>query len=190
MKNVLNNFTKYPYQIFAFLILLGHLFFQVYFFEPAFSSADAHGYFKQAQLIADHGRTWYQEESPIEYVPLHWMEGEGGRLYSRYPPGLPLIIALVLAGAAIGTIAPIMMAIPVEIKEVGPALTATAVGIIFMVGNTGGSVGPILGGKLIDSYGYGVGFFTMAAALIIAAFCIIPMRETGRKKHTSTKPAE
>jgi predicted MFS family arabinose efflux permease len=104
--------------------------------------------------------------------------------------GLPLIIALVLAGAAIGTIAPIMMAIPVEIEEVGPALTATAVGLIFMVGNTGGSVGPILGGKLIDSYGYATGFLTMAAALIIAALCIFPMRETGRKKHTSTEPGE
>jgi len=104
--------------------------------------------------------------------------------------GLPLIIALALAGAAMGTIAPVMMVIPVEIEEVGPALTATAVGLIFMVGNTGGSLGPILGGKLIDSYGYFAGFLTMAAALIIAALCIIPLRETGKKRHAPTKPAE
>jgi cyanate permease len=104
--------------------------------------------------------------------------------------GLPLIIALALAGAAMGTVAPVMMAMPVEIEEVGPALTATAVGLIFMLGNTGGAIGPIVGGKLIDSYGYVAGFFTMAAALIIAAFFIIPMRETGKKKHASIKPLE
>jgi predicted MFS family arabinose efflux permease len=104
--------------------------------------------------------------------------------------GLPLIIALALAGAAIGTIAPVLMTIPVEIKEVGPSLTATAVGLIFMVGNTGGSIGPILGGKLIDSYGYAAGFFTMAAALILAALFIIPMRETGKKKRASTETTE
>ncbi len=104
--------------------------------------------------------------------------------------GLPLIIALALAGAAMGTIAPVMMVIPAEIKEVGPALTATAVGLIFMVGNTGGAIGPILGGKLIDSYGYPAGFLTMAAALIIAALCIIPLRETGRKKHAPTETTE
>jgi cyanate permease len=104
--------------------------------------------------------------------------------------GLPLIIALVLSGLAVGALAPVLMTIPAEIKEVGPALTATAVGLIFMVGNTGGSLGPILGGMLIDSYGYPTGFFTMAAALIIAALCIIPLRETGRKKRPSSETTE
>jgi hypothetical protein len=94
MEKVLKSFTKYPYQIIAFFILGGHFLFLIAFFEPAFSAPDANGYFKQAQLIADHGRTWIQEESPIQYIDLHWMEAEGNRIYSHYPPGLPVIIAI------------------------------------------------------------------------------------------------
>jgi MFS family permease len=96
--------------------------------------------------------------------------------------GVPLIIALVISGAALGTIAPVMMVIPVELDEVGPALTATAVGVIFMIGNTGGFIGPVLGGKLMDSFGDFSGFLTMGVALFIAAFVIFPLSETGRKK--------
>ena len=59
-----------------------------------------------------------------------------------------------------------------------------------MVGNTGGSIGPILGGKLINAYGYPTGFFVMAVALILAAFCIIPLRETGRKKRPAGETAD
>jgi cyanate permease len=96
--------------------------------------------------------------------------------------GIPLIIALAIAGAAMGTIGPVMMTIPVELKEVGPALTATAVGLILMVGNTGGFLGPVISGKLMDMTGsqWG-GFIFMAALLFISAVCVVPLRETGSK---------
>ena len=94
MGNVLKRFTKYSYQIIVFIILGAHFLFIISFFEPAFSTPDANGYFKQAQLIADHGRTWFQDESPIQYVNIQWMEAKENRLYSRYPPGLPFIIAV------------------------------------------------------------------------------------------------
>ncbi len=97
--------------------------------------------------------------------------------------GTPLIIALMIAGAAMGTIAPILMTIPVELEEIGPGLAATAMGLIFMVGNTGGFFGPVLSGKLMDVTGsHWAGFIFMASALIIAAVFLIPLRETGRKK--------
>lgn len=98
--------------------------------------------------------------------------------------GAALIIALILAGAAMGTIAPVMMIIPVELESVGPALTATAVGLIFMVGNTGGFIGPVVSGRLMDGLGaHWPGFLAMAAALILAAVFVMPLRETGRKKN-------
>jgi len=87
-----------------------------------------------------------------------------------------------------GTIAPVMMVIPVELDDVGPVLTATAVGVVFMIGNSGGFVGPVIGGMLMDSFGNFSGFFTMGAALILAALVIIPLRETGGKK--KSKEAE
>ncbi len=58
--------------------------------------------------------------------------------------GPSLIIALACAGAAMGTVAPVLLAIPVEMKEIGPKMTATAVGVIFMIGNAGGFAGPVV----------------------------------------------
>jgi cyanate permease len=96
--------------------------------------------------------------------------------------GVPLIAALVLAGAALGTIATVLMIIPVELETIGPQLAATAVGLIFMIGNTAGFIGPIVSGKLIDVTGSAWGgFLFMGAALFFAAACIIPLTETGRK---------
>jgi nitrate/nitrite transporter NarK len=94
---------------------------------------------------------------------------------------------LVLAGAALGTIAPVLMSVPVEIEGIGTSLAGTAVGFIFMLGNTGGFVGPVVAGKMMDSAGSSLpGFIFIAGALIAAAVIIIPLRETGRKR----KPGE
>lgn len=101
--------------------------------------------------------------------------------------GAPLLAVLVLAGAALGTIAPVLMSVPVEIEGIGTSLAGTAVGFIFMLGNTGGFVGPVVAGKLMDSAGSSLpGFIFIAGALIAAAALIIPLRETGRKR----KPGE
>ena len=94
--------------------------------------------------------------------------------------GIPLIVSLVIAGVALGSITPILMVIPIEIKEIGPPLAATAMGLILMVGNIGGFIGPIVSGKIMDITGaQWPGFLFMGAALIIEAFCIFPVRETG-----------
>ena len=97
--------------------------------------------------------------------------------------GIPLIISLVIAGASMGTLAPIVFILPVEFKEIGPGLAATAVGLMLMVGNTLGFVGPIIAGKLIDVSGSNfAGFVFMSAACIIAGFFVLPIRETGSRK--------
>lgn len=96
--------------------------------------------------------------------------------------GIPLIVALMVCGAALGTIAPVLMTVPVEFEEIGPGLSATAIGLIFMVGNTGGAFGPIVSGKLMDLAGsHWAGFIFMAVALLLAAGCALPIRETGKK---------
>jgi cyanate permease len=97
--------------------------------------------------------------------------------------GVPLMIALIIAGAAMGTLAPIVFILPVEFKEIGPGLAATAVGIILMIGNTCGFLGPMIVGKLIDLTGSNVtGFIFMATACTSAAIFIFPLTETGRRK--------
>jgi len=99
--------------------------------------------------------------------------------------GIPLITALIIAGAAIGTIVPVFLVLPVEIAGIGTALAATAGGLIFMIGNLGGFLGPIVAGKVMDlTRANWPGFIFMGTSLIIAGFCIFPIRETGqRKKH-------
>ena len=107
-----------------------------------------------------------------------------------YMTGTPLIIALVIAGGAMGSIAPIFMVFLVEIKGIGPALAGTSVGLIFMLGNVFGFVGPVVSGKLMDVTGaQWPAFVFMGVAFLIAAFGILPVKETGVKRAKEEKSA-
>lgn len=66
-------------------------------FEPVSSGMDSNAYYKQAVLIAGHGRTWFERESPMQFVGPHWVEFGDGRFIGRYPPGLPAVLAAVYA---------------------------------------------------------------------------------------------
>lgn len=82
-----------PYYLLAALLIAGHFAFMVYYFQPGISGPDTQGYFKQAELIADRGQTWFELESPLQYVGRHWLKADNNRYYSRYPAGFPLILA-------------------------------------------------------------------------------------------------
>jgi hypothetical protein len=58
---------------------------------PVFPDLDAVGYLTQARAIAGHAR---DASSPLAYGGLHWLRTADGRYVSRYPPGLPLLLAL------------------------------------------------------------------------------------------------
>jgi len=61
---------------------------------PAIMSPDANGYVVQARLIATEGRTFFQTESPAQFVGMHWLETTDGVFHSRYPAGLPVLFAV------------------------------------------------------------------------------------------------
>ncbi|MBN2288512.1 MAG: glycosyltransferase family 39 protein [Candidatus Glassbacteria bacterium] len=94
-----DNPGKMPVIILAAL-LAAHLAFTLAFFRSAISSPDANGYFKQARLIAERQRTWFSLESPLQFVAPHWLDAGDDRYFSKYPPGLPVLLAAVygLAG--------------------------------------------------------------------------------------------
>jgi nitrate/nitrite transporter NarK len=95
--------------------------------------------------------------------------------------GVLLIVSLAIAGAAMGTFAPIMMTVPVELEKVGPALAGTAIGFIFMIGNVGGFIGPVFAGKIMDITGtYWSGLIFMTICFIAASLIVVPLQETGR----------
>jgi len=77
----------------AWALALLHFLWVTSHLEPAIMSPDANGYVVQARLLADEGRTSFATASPVQYVGMHWLETETGTFHSRYPAGLPLIMA-------------------------------------------------------------------------------------------------
>ncbi len=77
------------------LLLAGYGLFLGKHFAPAIGSPDANGYWAQGSLLARTGRTWFVPESDVQYVGIHWLVTPDGRYYSRYPPGLAVVVALV-----------------------------------------------------------------------------------------------
>ena len=72
-----------------------HLLFLLQFFAPAISTPDANGYWAQGSLLFTRWRSWFKPECTFQYVGAHWLKTESGRYYSRYPPGLPVLVGLV-----------------------------------------------------------------------------------------------
>ncbi len=79
----------------ALLVVVIHFVFIMTYFEPAISTPDANGYFAQAKLIADEHRTYFETESVLQYVGIHWLKTVDNKYFSRYPPGFPVILAIV-----------------------------------------------------------------------------------------------
>ena len=83
---------------------------------------------------------------------------------------VPAAAAVLVVGAGIGGVSPLLRAIPTEIEDVGPELTATAVSLIFAFGELGGFAGPFVVGALRDATG---SFVPGVAALVVGAVAIV-----------------
>ena len=95
--------------------------------------------------------------------------GVGG-LFFQPRVALLLTIPVAVIGFGMGGLAPLIRSIPVELDGIGPALTATAVGLVFAVGEIGGFLGPVLIGALRDLTGsFAPGLLLCAAGALIAA---------------------
>lgn len=78
------------------LVLAGlHFVCVMRYFEPATSARDAQSYYAQARRLADTHRPYVETESLVQYVGFHWMHAGANRYYSKYPPGLPFVLAVV-----------------------------------------------------------------------------------------------
>jgi len=80
-----------------------------------------------------------------------------------------VLVSLALVGTfAIGGLAPLVRAIPIEMDGIGPHLTAVANGLIFTVGEVGGFAGPFSVGAMRDLTG------SFAPALgVLAVACLV-----------------
>ncbi|MGD8699006.1 MAG: glycosyltransferase family 39 protein [Gemmatimonadales bacterium] len=71
-----------------------HFLFVAAYVEPSLSGPDASGYFAQAKMLATEGRTYQEIDAPLQFLGAHWLDAGDGRYFSKYPPGLPLMLSL------------------------------------------------------------------------------------------------
>jgi cyanate permease len=87
-------------------------------------------------------------------------------------PGVPFAIPVVgalVVGVGVGGISPLVRMVPPELDGIGPALTGTAVGLVFAVGELGGFLGPFLVGALFDATGsYAPGLAVVGLSCLVA----------------------
>ena len=92
--------------------------------------------------------------------------------------GLPLWISVIVYGFLIGGMAPIILAMPVEL--VGPLYSATAGGFTLVGGYLGALIGSLLAGYLSTATGSFISAVIMCTVLTgIDAFCGLTLKETG-----------
>ncbi|WP_165874894.1 MFS transporter [Natrarchaeobius oligotrophus] len=83
---------------------------------------------------------------------------------------VPIAFAVFVAGFGLGGLATFVRSLPVEMEGVESTLVATAVGLVFMIGEVGGFVGPLLVGALADR----TGSFTLSIfSLLIGSLVIL-----------------
>jgi cyanate permease len=93
-------------------------------------------------------------------------------------PGVPAVVGVagaLAAGVGAGGISPLVRVVPAELEGVGPALTGTAVGLVFAVGEAGGFLGPFLIGWLYDLSG------SYAPGLAVICVCSLGAVVAGRR---------
>jgi 4-amino-4-deoxy-L-arabinose transferase-like glycosyltransferase len=64
-------------------------------FSPAIVIPDANGYWAQGSLLAQTGQTGFKPEADSQYIGMQWLVTPDGIFYSRYPPGLAVIISVI-----------------------------------------------------------------------------------------------
>ena len=86
---------RVPPWVWLALLLVVHAAFLLANFAPAITTPDANGYWAQGSLLFSEGQTWFKPETEPQYVGMHWLVTDDGRYFSRYPPGLPLLVGMV-----------------------------------------------------------------------------------------------
>lgn len=101
-------------------------------------------------------------------------------------------VAAIGVGTGVGGLMPIIVSVPTELDGIGPDLTATAVGIVFAVGEVGGFGGPVVIGALRDLTGSFVpGLVVLAAGglVIVAAALALDDVDEDRDGPSSDSPS-
>lgn len=118
---------------------------------------------------------------PIIYTMfLVALTGRGVFILGILVGSLPLLVGGLLGGAfGAGGILPLLFSIPGEHPEVGPEWTATAIGFLVALSQLGGSVGPPLGGAVLDYAGILPSMIVLLVPSALSGGLYILVSETG-----------
>jgi hypothetical protein len=94
-----------------------------------------------------------------------------------YLVGIPLALAAIVWGTSAGAIALLFVA-PIEMKDVGPALAGSAIGVLQTAGFAGGFLGPVIG-MLFVAIDPVLGFVFWMGCYVLSALLFLTIRETG-----------
>jgi len=89
---------------------------------------------------------------------------------------IPLIGAMFMGAIAVS------IAIPLEMKEIGPIYGSSAAGILIASHNIGGFLWPLLGGKLAE-INHSWPFIFWAMLVLVATLCLLFIDETSQKSY-------
>jgi NNP family nitrate/nitrite transporter-like MFS transporter len=94
-----------------------------------------------------------------------------------YLVGVPLALAAIVWGTSAGAIALLFVA-PIEMKDVGPAIAGSAIGVLQTAGFAGGFLGPVIG-MLFVAIDPVLGFVFWMGCYVLSALLFLTIRETG-----------
>ncbi|MFC1582302.1 ArnT family glycosyltransferase [Planctomycetota bacterium] len=83
----------WPWGILILIVVL-HFIYLMHYFAPAIASPDANGYWAQGSRFLMTGQTGFKLETDIQYTGTHWLVTKDEKFFSRYPPGLAIMIGL------------------------------------------------------------------------------------------------
>jgi len=93
-------------------------------------------------------------------------------------PQKPLFLAIAAIGG--GSFAPLLLTLPFELPEVGPARGGAALGLLMMLGQVGGFLLPIAVGATAEAAGFRTALLGLAMLHALIIFPAFGLRETGR----------
>lgn len=100
-------------------------------------------------------------------------------------PSSPILL-LMIAALGGGSVAPLLMAAPAEMKEIGPARVGAAMGFLLLVGQAGGFLLPVLAGAVAGRAGLSVALGVLGLAHLAIA---LPAALHDRAASPSTSPS-
>jgi hypothetical protein len=126
--------------------------------------------------LAAEGHTYQEIDSPLQFLGAHWLDAGDGRYFSKYPPGLPLILSV-----------PYGLLGPAAALWVDPLLTSLALIALFLIarrwlGSGWGLVAVVLMAVNPLANGNALGGFAhtaVAAFLLWGIYFLIRWRCTG-----------